>query len=625
MASKINVPSFDSPREGYKVYNVFRGIDASTDETQIDDSRSPWAINIISDSSGTPTKRLGWRTLATAQEGSRVNGIYTFVSAGKLHLLVHAGAAFYRMDADGTNAAKIMDGVTDQPSTAVYLGGKLYLFTGGEYLQYDGAELVHVRDVAYVPLTMYGAQPSGGGADYEKVNLLTPWRRNSFIADGTTTAYRVNTGKIDDGTAVTCTVNGAPVTAFTVNYGSGIITFTTAPSKPANEGTSNVEIKFSYTFAGNRDKIEKCTICTTFGYNSENRIFAAGNPDAAATEWYSGLNDPTYFPDQNFVIVGSSDFPIISFLKYQENLLILKRDNRQEACIWNQTSEMQSSGAVFPIKPASAGVGAIAPRTAGNLLDDPLFLSPRGVFAPVTTYSYNKIERSIQRRSARIDPRLTREPGIEKAFSTVWQGYYILAVNGGCYVADGNQARAGGGYEWYYWDNIPATCFATELDRLYFGTADGRVCRFNDDLVDENGEILMRAYNDDGAAIRWEWRSKLDDFGSPSRLKTLDKRGNAVHLKAFTNGQCEIWLRTEKDFGKRAMTALVDRMNFNDVDFKRFTFNCLKDQTVVFKLKAKKFKRIQIILKGAAESEGFGVYAAALHYIYGDYAKARRG
>lgn len=625
MASKINVPSFTSPSEGYKVYGRFRGVDYSTDETQIDDSRSPQAVNLISDAGGAPTKRLGWRTLTQIDGGKRINGIFTFTREENVHLLVHCGDALWRMDADGGSPVRLREGVNDGRSAGVYMSGKLYLLTGKEYLVYDGEAVKAVRDGAYIPTTSITCAPAGGGQAYEKVNLLSPWRKNTFIADGTSRAFTVDTKKIDGGTKVTCTVNGVETTAFSVNAGTGTVTFSTAPAKPANEGTSNVEITFSLQTQGAGQKIEKCTMCTTYGYNSENRIFMSGNPDEAATEFYSGLQDPSYFPDLNFVRIGSSDFPIINFLKYQGELLLLKRDNRQEATIWNQTAEMDASeGAIFPVKPASAGVGAIAPNTAANLLDDPLFLSPEGVFAPVTSYVMNRVERNIQRRSARIDVRLKKEKNLRNAFAAVWQSYYILCIDGHCYVADAGQSRNAGGYEWYYWDNIPATCFATELDDLYFGTADGRVCRFNDDLVDENSELYMRAFNDDGAPVKWEWRSKLDDFGYPSRYKTLDKRGNAVHLKAFTNGKCRILFRTEKDFGREAMVALVDRLSFTDVDFKRFTFNTLKDLTVVFKIKAKKFKRGQIILRGEDESEGFGIYSAAIHYILGDYSKAAR-
>ena len=48
-------------------------------------------------------------------------------------------------------------------------------------------------------------------------------------------------------------------------------------------------------------------------------------------------------------------------------------------------------------------------------------------------------------------------------------------------------------------------------------------------------------------------------------------------------------------------------------------------QEILFKKKLKKFLFIQIILKGEAMNEGFGIYSAALHYTIGSYAKRKKG
>ena len=117
---------------------------------------------------------------------------------------------------------------------------------------------------------------------------------------------------LDDGKTVTVKVGGATLASskFSVNYSEGKITFTTAPAKPAN-GLDNVEIKFCKT-SKLKDLTEKaeslilnCTICTTYGVSTEDRVFVTGNPKHPATEYYSGLGDPSYFPDINFVEVGS--------------------------------------------------------------------------------------------------------------------------------------------------------------------------------------------------------------------------------------------------------------------------------------------------------------------------------
>ena len=48
MPRKVTVPDFTESEEGTKHYKRFKGLDYSTDETQIDDGRSPRAVNVPS-------------------------------------------------------------------------------------------------------------------------------------------------------------------------------------------------------------------------------------------------------------------------------------------------------------------------------------------------------------------------------------------------------------------------------------------------------------------------------------------------------------------------------------------------------------------------------------------------
>ena len=50
-------------------------------------------------------------------------------------------------------------------------------------------------------------------------------------------------------------------------------------------------------------------------------------------------------------------------------------------------------------------------------------------------------------------------------------------------------------YECYYWTNIPAISLLSVKGDLYFGTADGRICKFNTD------KDKMDRYNDDGKQL----------------------------------------------------------------------------------------------------------------------------
>ena len=338
-------------------------------------------------------------------------------------------------------------------------------------------------------------------------------------------------------------------------------------------------------------------------------------------EWFSGLSDPTYFPDINYSVVGSSDFPIMCYLKAQGELLLIKKDNRQEGTIWHHSGAMLNNVATFPLKEGVPGYGAIAKYSSANLNDDPLYLSPRGVYAPTTTYYNNMQVRQLFCRSRRVNPKLCKERRLADAVAACWRGWYVLVIDGCAYVADGNQDKADNGYEWYFWTNVPAKVLCSHEQALYFGTEDGRVCRFNDDLVDENNDIMMNAFSDDGAAIHTEWATKLDTMNTPMILKTMPKRGSGVHLKAYTRSAVEIWVRLETDHGTLMKRVTADRLNFHYIGFERFPFGTVVNSIIPFLFKRKGWKAIQVILQSDTVDEGFGVHEVVIRYFIAKYAK----
>ncbi len=631
----IAVPAFENPETRVKQYSRFKGLDYSTDETQIDEERSPRAVNMIADEGGFPEKRPGWRTvLYFGSSDCRVSGIFPFENDGSDDyetFIVHAGDRLCSIKLDKNsqyvegskfNILALMR--ADKRDQGFYMNGKLYILTGRDYIVCDGKTAMPVSDDnAYVPITSYQRTPEGGGQTQDRVNMLCKYRKNRFIGDGKSRTFKLDAEDIDvyPEPEAKYFITGETLAIESYDKSKGTVTFKTAPAAPLNAGTSNVEIKFAKT-TKDREKILGCTIFAIYGIDgASNRVFLSGNPDYAATEWYSGLSDPTYFPDQNYSVVGSSDFPIMCYLKAQGELLIIKQDNRQEGTIWHHTGTITGDVAAFPLKEGVPGYGAAARYSAANLNDDPLYLSPRGVYAPTTTYYNNMQVRQLFCRSRRVNPKLCKESGLENAISAVWRGWYVLVIDGRAYVADGNQKREDDGYEWYYWTNIPAHTLCAHKQTLYFGTKDGRLCRFNDDMVSDSNEILMKAYNDDGQPIRAEWATKFDTMGSLSRLKTMPKRGSSVHLKAYSRSLVTAWIRTEADRGRMYREIYADRINFEDINFERFTFRGSVNTIVPFLIKKKKWKAIQVILISNALNEGFGVYEIEIKYTYAGEAR----
>ena len=284
MPRKVTVPDFTESEEGTKHYKRFKGLDYSTDETQIDDGRSPRAVNVIADEGGFPERRYGWRTLLQFSDADGkavpVAGIFPYENDNdeeNLTLIVHAGSKLYavKLDADYKEVKDSRKELLDKlnsggRSQGFYMHGKLFILTGEHYVVYDGKTAVHaVDDNAYCPLTSYQRKTTGGGETYENVNMLCKWRKNRFIGDGTSTTYQLDVTGIDkDCTPTAAYLNGSAIPVKSYDAEKGTVTFETAPSAPENAGISNFEVKFAKT-TEDRKKVLGCTIFAIYGMDGE--------------------------------------------------------------------------------------------------------------------------------------------------------------------------------------------------------------------------------------------------------------------------------------------------------------------------------------------------------------------
>lgn len=281
---------------------------------------------------------------------------------------------------------------------------------------------------------------------------------------------------------------------------------------------STVSITARFNTLAYEDRINKAKISTKFGYGGNmDRLFVSGYDEMPEYEFWSEIDNPLYFPDLNYAACGDGDTRIMGWNRVGNNqLAIHKESNGQDPTVYIQRAELNEDYSVnFPVTEGAAGVGVISERSFAVLNGEPLALSEYGVFETRLVEDIPTDIKYAAPRSFYINPEL-RALDLSGAEAISFDNKYFLAVGGKVYIADGNQKYMIGGnegydfsYEWYPWDNIPIRVWWAYRGELYFGTNDGRICKFNDGFYDLD------------KPVECYWHSKPINFGQPAYYKKV--------------------------------------------------------------------------------------------------------
>lgn len=473
-------------------------------------NQSPDAKNMIRDVPGKVRKCMGYELMQTL-DGS-INGYHA--RRGDEVGIIHAGTKLYR-----GNEVLFAD-ANDARSNSFQMGDKLFIIDGKALLVYDGTTVKPASDGAYIP-TITIAKASENATGYEAVNLLQPKYMEQFYTS-TATTFTMSLAPLDAGSTVkvewkNTTGEWEDITnkVTSINHATATITLSAA-QRISITGEDNIRITAQKTVDGYADRINKCTIGILFGVNgATDRLFLSGNPDMDYInyDWYSGQNDPTYFPDTGYSVLGMHNSAIMGYSIVNNYLATHKDDRETDRNIVVRSGNLVDGEPAFPIINTMQGPGVIAKGSLQYLETEPLFLTNSGVYA-LTTSDLSG-ERYSQRRSYFVDGKLKEEANREDAIACIYNDMYWLCLNGVAYILDGLQPMrtdrsapySTRQYAGFYRTNVDANAMWVDDERLWFGTKDGKVYRFYAD------KDAPASYNDDGAPIDAYWTVPLN-FGS---------------------------------------------------------------------------------------------------------------
>jgi hypothetical protein len=605
------------PQEITKNISYFKGLKISVNNTQIDDESSPDMLNLLPDDRGALDKRKGRINLfASLGNGATYMFIYR-KNTGDIYVFSHADKFYKVTDLATGTYSLIYTGLSGNRVRGFNYNNLFFFLDGTKYFQFDGTNVTEV--VGYVPTVTIATPPAGGGTLFESLNYIQPGFKQSFSGDGTATNYQLALLGLD-ATLVTATVNGvakAETTDFTVNRTTGVVTFSAAPAS----GTDNVVITAYKTFAGNKDEIFKCTICYIWGGAEGNRVWLSGNPNYKNRDYGSGLQDPTYFPVDQFDNVGNDDDPIKGYSELYGLLLIIKRRS-----VFTRDYLIEEGDPTFPTKRLNSDIGAESTDSIQILDNYPTFVSRKGVYQIVSIDQEN--EMNVRHISDDIDKNVNvlsvqgfLDMGNLSTYTSIdYDNKYWLfnPSNGIVWVYDYRYLIAGIG-QWFKLNNLYATTPMEIEDTLYL--ADSRKGMIHRIMDDNDPYPYSDTEGDVSTAIQAYWVSKIFNFDTITNLKLVSKI--FFTLKPGKRASANLYTRSDlRSVWSFIKTAYVGLFVYRLASYSTFTYGGSEfPRASVEKVKAKKIGYYQLKLENNHEGETLGILNVAFKLLYQREAK----
>ena len=571
------------------VIKKFLGLNlTTTGDTQILDGESGNMTNFVITDDYKLRKCNGYAKVYDFTK--EVTGTYEYITGGNTYLLIVSNGSLYKipqskLDDDSqwsTLTPTLIGSVGNYDTTFFSFDGKVYILNGHKYYSYDGTTLAEVE--GYTPLVFVNAPPSGGGTDYDPINILSPKKHMTFNADGTSDTYQLAQKDITSVDKVI--VNGTEVanTGYTVNTTNGTVTFTNIPTA----GTDNVDIYWSKT-DGDRGLIEGMRAGIVYGGDVDTKVFLYGNANTPNRLRYSatanGKPSAEYFPAVNQVDIGVKNFAVTDCTRQYDRLIVTT--NKPEAYtigidLIDVNGYSTPSVVTLPLNEVHGNIAFAQGQVINN---DPVTIEKGQIIRWKSTSIRD--ERNMEVISDKIKDDLV---GLDLTGAKT------------CDFQDRNQLWVAVGTKVYIYNYsnktysrlllpVDSGLFQVIGKSMYMTDLEGCLYKF-----DANYQKF------DTEKIKAHWEMNFSNFGMSYQRKTMRKIW--VLMQPQTSASAEIGYITNRNESPVKKTISYKLILLDDVDFGDWSFKVSSDpQPFRLKLKAKKFTNLKITIDNENEDD----------------------
>lgn len=360
---------------------------------------------------------------------------------------------------------------------------------------------------------------------------------------------------------------------------------------PSSVQNNNLVITLKGDKEEERDSICRMTRCVWFGGDRSGigggtRLFVTGHPDKPNLVCWSDVNNPLYFPENNYAYIGDGAEAVTGFGK-QGELLILFKEHEIYAAQYvagdDDDYEFAEAGGVeittymakFPITPLHSSIGCDCPDTIRLVNNRLVWADSTGrVYMLPTVNQYN--ERNVREISPNIRPLLRQHStgALKKAVAGEYCGYYTLLVDNSLYLLDtqnsafvsfnyySKENEAQRALPWYAWTLDPPLTDEDAGEWLTMVSDGARSLLLRQpQYTGVYGAQVWKLYGlegdtDAGEPIPCHFTTKLWDFDRPDYKKSVEQLYVGADLTP--GGRVRIAYVTEKGTFNDAY-AITDR------------------------------------------------------------------